>query len=156
MFLSFTSSSLIILSGIKAAKPKFDSTVRNFSKFLSKSAAKRIPLTTKRARKGFYKGKGCTKEGYLTSKGRFVVDWSKRLQLIIPDLTGFKLKPVRSPRLWVSMTILRNRRKKTQSMMLAYPCLLLPFFFSFLQYQYIAKSVSKFAPEIRRTAPLPQ
>lgn len=131
--MSFTSSSLTILSAIKAAKPKFDCTVRNFSKFLSKSAAKRIPLTTKRARKGFYKGKGCTKEGYLTSKGRFIVDWSKRLRLIIPDLTGFKLKPVRySPGLLVFLMItLRNRTKKTQSMMYAYQCLLLPLFFVF-------------------------
>jgi hypothetical protein len=98
MFLSFICPSLpvTIFSRINSANPKFDFTVRNFSKFLSKSAAKRIPLTTKRARKGFYKGKGCTKEGYITSKGRFVVDWSKRLQLIIPDLTGFKLKPVSS------------------------------------------------------------
>mmetsp|Transcript_15326 Transcript_15326/g.21355 ORF Transcript_15326/g.21355 Transcript_15326/m.21355 type:complete len:112 (-) Transcript_15326:235-570(-) len=68
-------------------------TKRSMSKYLSKSATKRLPLTTKRARKGFYKGKGATKEGYLTSKGKFVVDPKKRLNLIVPDLTGFKLKP---------------------------------------------------------------
>mmetsp|Transcript_26317 Transcript_26317/g.37714 ORF Transcript_26317/g.37714 Transcript_26317/m.37714 type:complete len:113 (-) Transcript_26317:310-648(-) len=86
-------------------------SVRHFSKFLSRSKAKFIPLTTKRAKKGFYKGKGCTNEGHLTSKGRFVVDWSKRLQLIVPDLAEFNLKP------------------------------------------YIAKTVSKFPPETRRSGP---
>lgn len=68
--------------------------VRFMSKYLSKSARKRLPLTTKRAsRGGFYKGKGGTKEGRLTSKGKFIVDPLKRLELVVPDLTGFKLKP---------------------------------------------------------------
>ena len=63
------------------------------SKYLSKSAGKRLPLTSKRGNKNYYKGKGATKEGRLTSKGRFIVDKLKRLQLVVPDLTGFKLKP---------------------------------------------------------------
>lgn len=63
------------------------------SKFLSKAATKRVPLTSKRARKGFYKGNRATKEGHVNSKGRFIVDKSKRLELIVPDLEGFKLKP---------------------------------------------------------------
>ena len=68
--------------------------VRFMSKYMSKSARKRQPLTTKRAsRGGFYKGKGATKEGRLTSKGKFFVNPLKRLELIIPDLTGFPLKP---------------------------------------------------------------
>jgi large subunit ribosomal protein L41 len=50
-------------------------------------------LTTKRVAKGFYKGNGSTKEGRLSNKGRFIVDPLKRLELIVPDLTGFKLKP---------------------------------------------------------------
>lgn len=67
---------------------------RSMSKYLSKAAKKRLPLTTKRAsRGGFYKGKGGTKEGRLNSKGRFIVNPLKRLELVIPDLTGFKLKP---------------------------------------------------------------
>jgi Mitochondrial ribosomal protein L27 len=67
-------------------------TTRYMSKYLSKAARKRIPLTTKRAsRGGFYKGKGSTKEGRLTSKGKFVVDPLKRLELVVPDLTGFKV-----------------------------------------------------------------
>ena len=52
-----------------------------------------MPLTSKRANKNFYKGKGCTKEGRITNKGRFIVDRLKRLELVVPDLTGFKLKP---------------------------------------------------------------
>lgn len=68
--------------------------VRFMSKYMSKSARKRMPLTTKRAsRGGYYKGKGGTKEGRLTSKGKFIVDPTKQLELIVPDLTGFKLKP---------------------------------------------------------------
>jgi Mitochondrial ribosomal protein L27 len=67
--------------------------VRAMSKYLSKSAKKRLTLTTKRAHKGFYKGKGGTKEGRLTSKGRFIVNRLKRLELVVPDLSGFRLKP---------------------------------------------------------------
>ena len=67
---------------------------RWMSKYVSKSMRKILPLTTKRARKGFYKGKGCTKEGKLNSKGRFIVNRLKRLQLVIPnDLSTFRLKP---------------------------------------------------------------
>lgn len=61
------------------------------SKYLSKAAAKRLPLNTKRAGKGYYKGKGGTKEGRLTSKAKFIVDPSKRLELMVPDLEGFKV-----------------------------------------------------------------
>lgn len=63
------------------------------SKYLSKAAKKRIPLNTKRVGKGFYKGKGGTKEGRLTSKAKFIVDPLKRLELVVPDLSGFRLKP---------------------------------------------------------------
>lgn len=63
------------------------------SKYLSKSAAKRLPLNTKRAKKGYYKGKGGTSEGRITSKGKFIADPFKKLQLIVPDLEGFTLKP---------------------------------------------------------------
>uniref|UniRef100_A0A7S2XKT9 Uncharacterized protein n=1 Tax=Attheya septentrionalis TaxID=420275 RepID=A0A7S2XKT9_9STRA len=68
--------------------------VRFMSKYLSKSATKRVPLSSKRARKGYYKGNGGTKEGHITSKGRFVVDFSKRLEIVMPrTLEGFQLKP---------------------------------------------------------------
>ena len=64
---------------------------RFMSKYLSKSATKRLPLTTKKAGKGYYKGKGGTKEGRITSKARFIVDPKKRLELVVPDLEGFKV-----------------------------------------------------------------
>ena len=64
---------------------------RFMSKYLSKSATKRLPLTTKKAGKGYYKGKGGTKEGRITSKARFIVDPRKRLELVVPDLEGFKV-----------------------------------------------------------------
>jgi len=63
------------------------------SKYLSKSATKRLPLTTKRAKKGYYKGNGSTKEGRITSKAKFIANPLLKLQLIVPDLEGFKLKP---------------------------------------------------------------
>ena len=42
----------------------------DFSKYISKSRKKRLPLTTKRAGKGFYKGNRGRKEGHITSKGK--------------------------------------------------------------------------------------
>lgn len=67
--------------------------IRSMSKYLSKAAAKRRPLTTKRATKGYYKGKGCTKEGTFSGRaGRFVVDRSLMLELMVPDLTDFKVR----------------------------------------------------------------
>lgn len=65
---------------------------RFMSKYLSKSAKKRLNLSPKRAHKGFYKGKGSTKEGRLTSKGKFIVNPLRRLELVVPDLTGFKVR----------------------------------------------------------------
>merc|ERR1719491_84693 len=67
---------------------------RQMSKYLPKSAAKRLPLTTKRARKGYYKGKGSTKQGTHTGRaGRYVMDRDRMLEIIAPDMEGFKLKP---------------------------------------------------------------
>jgi len=68
--------------------------VRDMSKFLSRAAKKRIPLHAKMAGKGFYKGKGGTKEGTFSGRaGRFVLDRDRMLELIVPDLSNFKLKP---------------------------------------------------------------
>mmetsp|Transcript_11583 Transcript_11583/g.17813 ORF Transcript_11583/g.17813 Transcript_11583/m.17813 type:complete len:103 (+) Transcript_11583:76-384(+) len=85
--------------------------VRFLSKRLSKSATKRIPLTTKRARKGYYKGKGSTKEGHLTSKSKFIVNWNKRLELIVPNLEDFKLKP------YIASTVSKIPPEKRESPM---------------------------------------
>ena len=68
-------------------------TTRSMSKYLSKAATKRLPLTTKKAGKGYSKGNRATKEGRLTSKGKFIVDPLKRVELVVPNLLGFKLKP---------------------------------------------------------------
>lgn len=40
------------------------------SKYISKSARKRIPMTSKMGNKNFYKGKGATKEGKINSRGK--------------------------------------------------------------------------------------
>jgi hypothetical protein len=59
------------------------------AKYISKAARKRMPLTTKRAGKGFYKGNGSTKEGRLNSKAKFITDPRKQVELVVPDLEGF-------------------------------------------------------------------
>ncbi len=71
----------------------FHESRRFMSKYLSKSATKRLPLTNKKVKKGYYKGNGATMEGRITSKGKFIADPMKKLQLVVPDLEGFKLKP---------------------------------------------------------------
>ena len=90
--MSFNSLLSPLYSRLSRPLPLYESIQQRFmSKYLSKAAAKRLPLNTKRAGKGYYKGKGGTKEGRLTSKGRFIVDPNKRLELIVPDLEGFKV-----------------------------------------------------------------
>ncbi len=86
-------SMIIDASSSAVCNSPYQETRRFMSKYLSKSATKRLPLNTKRAKKGYYKGKGCTSEGRLTSKGKFIADPLKKLQLIVPDLEGFPLKP---------------------------------------------------------------
>jgi hypothetical protein len=91
--------------------------VANFSKYISKSRTKRLPLTTKRVGKGYNKGNGARKEGVLDSKGnielisvllksafdavvllgRFRLVKDMRTELIVPDLTGFTLKAYVAP-----------------------------------------------------------
>mmetsp|Transcript_2133 Transcript_2133/g.3895 ORF Transcript_2133/g.3895 Transcript_2133/m.3895 type:complete len:151 (-) Transcript_2133:318-770(-) len=66
---------------------------RFMSKYLTKAATKRLPLTNKKVKKGYYKSNGATVEGRITSKGKFIADPMKKLQLVVPDLEGFKLKP---------------------------------------------------------------
>ncbi len=51
----------------------FSLQVSYFSRYISKSRAKRLPLNTKRAGKGYYKGKGARKEGHNTSTGRIIL-----------------------------------------------------------------------------------
>ena len=60
---NLVNNSAIIVAGI------WNHSIRYFSKYISKSRTKRLPLTTKRAGKGYKKGYGARTEGYLTSKG---------------------------------------------------------------------------------------
>ena len=93
MVLPLPKSCLSFLTEVVVTKTPFmQLQTRSMSKYLSKAAAKRRPLTTKRAKKGYYKGKGCTTEGsFRGTAGRFVMDRSRMLELVIPDLTGFKV-----------------------------------------------------------------
>ena len=76
----------------------FNGSFPLLSKFLSKSATKRLPLTTKRAGKGYYKGvTGMTKQGRHTSKGKYILDKNKMLEIVPPNLEGFKLRPYVAP-----------------------------------------------------------
>lgn len=68
-----------------------------FSKYISKARKKRLPMTTKRVGRGFSKGNGSRKEGYLTSKGNFIRVAEKCTEIQVPDLTGFKLKAYIAP-----------------------------------------------------------
>lgn len=111
MFDPFRAASIKLMSRLTMTTSLFSDQRRFMSKYLSKSATKRLALTTKRVKRGYKKGHGATTEGKVNSKGRFIVDHTARLQLILPDLEGFTLKP------------------------------------------YIAKSVPKVAPELRRTSP---
>ncbi len=137
---------------------------RFISKYISKSAKKRIPLTTKRAGKGYYKGKGGTKEGRLTSKGRFIVDPKKRLELVVPDLEGFNVSDTSDMNQNTSLSLLlhyQNINVHLTSIFshqffffytIVYSLLLLSLLRSTKNQlkPYIARTASKVAPELRR------
>lgn len=92
----------------------FNFQIAEFSKYISKSRTKRLPLTTKRVGKGYKKGNGARTEGKLNSKGLLILIFVKCsniklfsfyqlgqfrklkemcTELIVPDLSGFALKP---------------------------------------------------------------
>ncbi|KAL4288775.1 hypothetical protein AHAS_Ahas19G0319900 [Arachis hypogaea] len=50
-------------------------------------------LSSKRAPRGYYKGKNCKPTGFHTRKGGYVVVQEKLPNYVVPDLTDFKLKP---------------------------------------------------------------
>ncbi|KMZ67727.1 39S ribosomal protein L41-A, mitochondrial [Zostera marina] len=50
-------------------------------------------LSSKRAPRNYYKGKNCKSTGFHTRKGGYVVMDEKLPRYVVPDLTGFKLKP---------------------------------------------------------------
>jgi large subunit ribosomal protein L41 len=59
----------------------------------------RQPLTSKRSDVNFYKGNKARVLGFKTTKGQFVLEKEKVPKLIVPDLTGFELKPYVAPTL---------------------------------------------------------
>jgi len=85
-----SSTPMAVSWSVTSAAP-FKITIRHMSKHLSKSATKRLPLSTKRAGKGYYKGKGATTEGHINSTGKFILNPQKRLELVVPDLEGFQV-----------------------------------------------------------------
>ncbi|KAJ1966959.1 60S ribosomal protein L27, mitochondrial [Dimargaris xerosporica] len=54
--------------------------------------ASRQPMTGKRGH-NYYKGTGTGSTGRHTQKGGYFIDWSKVRTYVVPDMTGFKLKP---------------------------------------------------------------
>eukprot|EP00968_Pinguiococcus_pyrenoidosus_P022428 scaffold3226_cov251-Pinguiococcus_pyrenoidosus.AAC.11 len=84
------------------AMPLVDSVFRGFlrmgksakgTKYTSRSKGKRKMLTHRYSKKGYYKGTGARIVGRLTSKAQFIPDPEKHLELIVPELEGFVLKP---------------------------------------------------------------
>jgi hypothetical protein len=66
--------------------------IASFSKYISKSRAKHLPLNTKRAGKGYKKGYGARTEGIVTSKAKFIPVAAMRTELVVPDLSDFKVR----------------------------------------------------------------
>ncbi|KAK7753888.1 60S ribosomal protein L27, mitochondrial [Diatrype stigma] len=54
---------------------------------------RKLPLTTKDIKKGFYKGTRTGTVGKHTKYGGFVIDWSKVRTYVCPPLENFKLTP---------------------------------------------------------------
>ncbi|GMH50770.1 hypothetical protein TL16_g00863 [Triparma laevis f. inornata] len=74
----------------------FRPTSSLLSKFISKSAAARLPLDAKRAGKGYTKHFNGTKQGRHTSKGTYVLEKHKMVEIKAPEEgweDSFKLKP---------------------------------------------------------------
>nr|GMC50978.1 39S ribosomal protein L41-A, mitochondrial-like [Ipomoea batatas] len=63
------------------------------SSFRRKRTSSLEILTSKRGPRGFYKGKNCIPTGFHTRKGGYVVVPEKLPNYVVPNLTGFKLKP---------------------------------------------------------------
>ncbi|KAM7451040.1 39S ribosomal protein L41 [Porites harrisoni] len=55
--------------------------------------ATRGVMTGKRGNKNFYKGRGVRPPGYHTRRGGYRIVYKKVPEFIVPDLTGFELKP---------------------------------------------------------------
>ncbi len=71
--------------------PAFSSTTICLSKYISRAGRKRIPLHRKHGDKNWYKGTGSAKTGHLNSLGRFRADPELLPNIVVPDLSGFKV-----------------------------------------------------------------
>ena len=65
--------------------------MRELLKF-GKGATRRV-LTGKTGLCGYYKGKGWSAAGFNTQDAKYLVDRNRIHQFVVPDLTGFPLKP---------------------------------------------------------------
>ncbi len=54
-------------------------------------------MSQKKGNLQYHRGKGVPNEGKVNSRGRFVVDWRKRVRLLVPDLANCNLKAYVSP-----------------------------------------------------------
>mmetsp|Transcript_26337 Transcript_26337/g.69219 ORF Transcript_26337/g.69219 Transcript_26337/m.69219 type:complete len:160 (-) Transcript_26337:1518-1997(-) len=55
--------------------------------------ARRVVMTSKMGNKNYYKGRRCNPTGWINSKGRFVKDPYREVLYVVPDMSGFDLKP---------------------------------------------------------------
>ncbi|XP_062446979.1 large ribosomal subunit protein mL41 [Rhea pennata] len=60
---------------------------------LVRGADRIAPFTSKRGPRSYNKGRGAKKLGVLTSNKKFILIKEMVPQFVVPDLTGFKLKP---------------------------------------------------------------
>ncbi len=75
-------------------------SVQNFDKGLTNAGIAQIwqrsdrrVLTGKTGPRCYYKGKGCSAAGFNTQDAKYLVDRNRIHQFVVPDLTGFPLKP---------------------------------------------------------------
>ncbi|KAH7296132.1 hypothetical protein KP509_26G010500 [Ceratopteris richardii] len=61
--------------------------------YLCKHRASLNILTSKTGPRNYYKGKNCLSTGRHTSKGKYILIAEKLPKYVVPDLTGFPLKP---------------------------------------------------------------
>eukprot|EP01088_Endostelium_zonatum_P006252 TRINITY_DN1835_c0_g1_i1.p1 TRINITY_DN1835_c0_g1~~TRINITY_DN1835_c0_g1_i1.p1 ORF type:complete len:101 (+),score=13.30 TRINITY_DN1835_c0_g1_i1:5-307(+) len=72
-------------------KGLFDLFCRKVGKYGRSMTKGRV--STKHTTRGLYKGVGCRRLGRHTRKGRYIVNPLRIPEYVVPDLTGFELKP---------------------------------------------------------------
>lgn len=71
-----------------AMRGKFNKSMRRWSD---------KAMSGKKGNLQYHRGKGVPSEGRVSNKGRFVVDWRKRINLLVPSLEGNMLKAYVDP-----------------------------------------------------------